>query len=346
MPPRRGASGGGWSRLRPVEQDPLDVYGLPSKGETRLSNFKTQERYYTKIIERYLAFCTEASDRDALLARFASLELADAADSAETSEKARASLAVPSKPGAGDGGGGGGQCAGEEEGHRRGRCRRPSTASKDLGDVLLALRKLREAIVATGRADDFAAHAYLFCIRLAILAKQPEAYHPAILHLLRTIHRVRPLTSLEHQEVVAYLVLDAACRRGDLAAAFRLRCAHRLRSATVDAVLAAVARDDWVAFYRLRRHRVDGHQAKLLEFAEHDLRVHTLKCFGRAYLRLEDVGVLEAATGLGWADLQSKYGVGWERDGRAVIIRKIQPRKPPPAAAAVAAETPAPTTAS
>lgn len=34
MAPNRGASGP-WSRLKPVEQDPLEIMGLPSKGETR-----------------------------------------------------------------------------------------------------------------------------------------------------------------------------------------------------------------------------------------------------------------------------------------------------------------------
>jgi len=35
MAPNRGASGGPWGRLKPVELDPLDSIGLPSKGDTR-----------------------------------------------------------------------------------------------------------------------------------------------------------------------------------------------------------------------------------------------------------------------------------------------------------------------
>ncbi|EFX00511.1 hypothetical protein CMQ_7513 [Grosmannia clavigera kw1407] len=285
-----------WSRLRPVQQNPLDAYGLPSKGETRLHDFKTQELYYTKIIERYLAFCTEADGREELLAWFASFERA----SASASESAATSTTAGPKT---------------------------VSAAKDLSDVLLALRKLREAIVATKRADDFSVHVYLFCIRQAILARQPEAYHPAILYLLRVMARQHPLTRVEAHEVTAYLVLDAACRRGDLAEAYRLRSQHRFRNRTVDGVLAALARDDWLAFRRLLQS-VDGHQAKLLECAEHGLRVHTLKCFGRAYLRLDDVAYLESVTGMEWADLQRKYGVGWERDGKAVIIRKAKPKTP------------------
>lgn len=218
-----------------------------------------------------------------------------------------------------------------------------AAASRDLTMVLAALRKLREAIVATGRADDFATQVYLFCIRLAILAKHPQSYHPAILHLLRSIHRRRPLNAVELHEVAAYRVLDAACRRGDLAEAYHLRCLYKLRNGTVDTALRALAHDDWVALRRLigggssgvnRGGCADGHQIKLLEYAVHDLRVHTLKCFGRAYLRLEDVGFLEASTGIGWAELQKQYNVGWELDGKAVVIRKMQPKEPAAAAAA------------
>ena len=234
-----------------------------------------------------------------------------------------------------------------------------AAASRDLTMVLSALRKLREAIVATSRADDFATQVYLFCIRLAILAKHHQSYHPAILHLLRSIHRRRPLNSAELNEVAIYRVLDAACRRGDLAEAYHLRYLYKLRNTTVDTALRALAQDDWVALQRLigfgggnavggasatgggsgrssRGACADGHQIKLLEYAVHNMRVHTLKCFGRAYLRLEDVAFLEASTGLGWKLLQKDYDVGWELDGKAVIIRKMQPKTPAPVATATA----------
>ncbi|CAK7267793.1 hypothetical protein SEPCBS119000_002732 [Sporothrix epigloea] len=338
MPPLRGPASGVWGRLRPADVDPLEVYGLPSKGETRLSDFKTQERFYGKIVERYLQFCTEAKGRDGLLQRFASLELRDHAvvepapawrvtagstprgstSAAATSDSVVVVVPTPESAAA------------------------LAAASRDLSMVLAALRKLREAIVATGRIDDFATQVYLFCIRLAILAKHHQSYHPAILHLLRSIHRYRPLNSAELHEVVTYRVLDAACRRGDLAEAYHLRCLYKLRNATVEAVLRALAQDDWIALQRLigtgngsgRGACADGHQIKLLEHAVHHMRVHTLKSFGRAYLQLEDVGFLEASTGLGWAELQKQYNVGWERNGKAVVIRKVQPKGAVPAATA------------
>lgn len=230
--------------------------------------------------------------------------------------------------------------------------------SKDLTVIMMALRKLREAIVASKRADDFAVQTYLFCIRLAVLVKQPESYHPAIQHLLRRInnrpqqsqqhqqelllsptspdhqhqhhnrnHRhqqqQQPLTTVELQEVVGYLVLDAACRRGDLAEAHASRLRYGLRDGRVDAVLAALAHDNYAAFWRLRG-QVDGHKARLMEFAEPSMRRHALLCLGRSYLAVDCSFLERCAGGRAWADLQKHDAVGWERDGQRVVIRRIK----------------------
>ncbi|KAF9871400.1 hypothetical protein CkaCkLH20_11047 [Colletotrichum karsti] len=281
---------GPWGRLKPVDLDPLESIGLPSKGDTRLLDFKTQERYYTKIVERYMTFCSDAGERDELLRRFASLDIKDGPGlSAASSPRL-----PPDDP----------------------------ANTKALSDVMMALRKLREGIVASKRTDDFAIQAYLFNIRLSVLVKHPESYHPAILHVLRAIHPARNLTSVELQEVLGYLVLDAACRRGDLAEAYAIRHRHGLRDAKVDAVLGALAHDNFVAFRRVQRN-VDGHRAKLMEFAETEMRTHVLKCFGRTYLGV-DQEWLERCAGESWDVLVRERGVGWELDGKRVVIRKVR----------------------
>ncbi|OIW28566.1 hypothetical protein CONLIGDRAFT_383587 [Coniochaeta ligniaria NRRL 30616] len=281
---------GAWNRLRPVTEDPLEEYGLPSKGDRRLLIPSNQERFYGKIAERYMSFCTEAGDSTSLLKSFASLHLTDAAPTPASSTPA------PS----------------------------PAPSSTDLSHILAALRKLREGIVASKRADAFATQVYLFAIRLGILCAHPETYHPALLHLLRVIHPRHALTAVELHEAASYLVLDAACRRGDLAEAYRLRNSYRLRDGKIDAVLAALVRDDWVAFFRVKKG-VDGHRARLLEFAEDAVRRHLLKAFGRAYLSAP-VKFLEASSGLEWEELRTRYKVGWELDDGRVVIRKIQGR--------------------
>ncbi|KAF2968590.1 hypothetical protein GQX73_g4958 [Xylaria multiplex] len=297
---RGGARGGRapsapWSRLKPVDLDPLESMGLPSKGDNRLLDFKTQERYYTKIVDRYMTFCSDAGERDELLRRFASHSSPPINN---TPSRPVPKNVKPSNP--------------KQDG------------SKALSDVLSALRKLREGIVASKRTDDFAIQAYLFCIRSSILVKHPESYHPAILHLLRRIHPVHSMTTVELNEVTSYLVLDTACRRNNLGEAFALRHQYGLKDSKVNAVLDALTHDNYVEFKRLRQ-RVDGHRAKLLEYAEEPVRKHLLKCFGRTYLSV-DLSFLETCADSSWARLTAEDGVGWELDGSKVVIRKVKAR--------------------
>ena len=304
-----------------MEMDPLESMGLPSKGDTRcvanagqpccfacvlalimryrLLDLRTQEKYYTKIVERYMTFCSDAGQRDELLRRFSCLEISSAGPGLT-----RASTRAPATPVA--------------------DAVKTPASSKALSDVLMALRKLREGIVASKRADDFAVQAYLFNIRLSILVMQPESYHPALLHLLRAIHPAQPLTSVELEEVVGYLVLDVACRRGQLADAFALQRRWELRDGKVNAALKALVHDNYVAFQKVRRD-VDGHTAKVMEWAEAGMRVHALKCFGRTYMSV-DLDFVEKTTGAKWADLKQNDGVGWELEGGKVVIRKVKAR--------------------
>ncbi|KAI1434696.1 hypothetical protein GGR50DRAFT_389149 [Xylaria sp. CBS 124048] len=283
-----------WSRLKPVELDPLEAMGLPSKGDNRLLDSKTQERYYTKIIERYMTFCSDAGERDELLRRFASLNISSTHDTSTGRPSFGDVKTQPPQPG----------------------------NSKALSDVLSALRKLREGIVGSKRTDDFAIQAYLFCIRLSVLVKHPDSYHPAILHLLRRIQPAHSMTTVELNEVVSYLVLDTACRRNNLREAFEIRHRYRLRDSKVDAVLDALAHDNYFEFNRLK-HKVDGHRAKLLEHAEEGMRKHLLKCFGRTYLSV-DLSFLEACADASWSRLTADDGVGWELQGSKVVIRKVK----------------------
>jgi hypothetical protein len=132
------------------------------------------------------------------------------------------------------------------------------------------------------------------------------------------------LTSVELHEVVGYLVLDAACRRGDLAEAYALRNRHALADAKVDLVLKALVGDNWVVWRRVKK-QMDGYRVKLMEFAEARVKGHTLKAFGRAYHSVP-VGVLEEQTGCEWAELTGRFGVGWELEAGKVVIRRVQGR--------------------
>lgn len=198
------------------------------------------------------------------------------------------------------------------------------SGQKDLAILMMAMRKLREGIVASNRVDDFAIQAYIFCIRLSILVKQMESYHPAILHLLKKMHTVHPLAKTELNEFVGYLVLDLACRQNDLAQAYSVRLEWHLQDTKVDAVLRALAHDNYFLFWKVKRS-VDGYKAKLIEFSEEGMRRQTLKCLARGYLSIDQQS-LEQFTSTTWTSLTNDFGVGWQLEGTKIIIRKPKMR--------------------
>jgi hypothetical protein len=194
------------------------------------------------------------------------------------------------------------------------------TPSPELQLILSAMRKLREAIVATRRHDNFAQRAYIFIIHAALLVQSWESYVPALLYLLQEIHPRTPLPTHELNEFVHYHILDLACRLGDYHGAYAVRIVYGARDRRVDAILRALVRDDWVLFWRVRR-RVDGHQRALLGFAEEGVRLHALKCLAKTYLSVGKTFV-EASADKEWTDLV-KNGVGWElTEGDKVVIRR------------------------
>ncbi|KLU88877.1 hypothetical protein MAPG_07858 [Magnaporthiopsis poae ATCC 64411] len=338
MPSGRGPSSA-WGRLKPVELDPLEAMGLPSKGETRLLDFKTQNQYYTEIVKRYLAFCSDAGGRDSLLAQFAALSVEPSATSG-----AAAAAATGSSSSSG--------------GSSIYSLPQPTTAtiaaatadsstggakSKDLTVIMMALRKLREAIVASKRADDFAVQTYLFCIRLAVLVKQPESYHSAIQHLLRRINN-RPQQQQQSQQQQEQLLSPTSPdsqhqHHGHNHSRHQQQQQKSRRLGRTSVVLSHAghwrgSQDPITMRRELKRdnstvvppsgNKFFGHKARLMEFAEPSMRRHALLCLGRSYLSVDCSFLERCAGGRAWADLQKHDAVGWERDGQRVVIRRIK----------------------
>ncbi|KAK8194831.1 uncharacterized protein BKA78DRAFT_94890 [Phyllosticta capitalensis] len=288
-----------WSRLKSAPSDPLEAYGLPSKGETRLNDFRAQESYYNKIVERYMKFCAGAGGADKLAQQFEALHLASEAAAPAAGPTAQKTLSA--------------------------RSIANRNSSIELEMVLSAMRKLREAIVASHRVDRFAQRAYIFIIHASILSRAWESYLPALLYLLQNIHENTPMTTSEFNEFAGLHILDVACRQGDLATAFRKKSkveyGYHDPTGRVDSLLKALVMDDWVTFWRLSK-RVEGYQKRIMEFKEEDIRIHALKCMGRSYFTA-DRSFIEKCTGRSWEELVKKNGVGWElqEDGEKVVIR-------------------------
>jgi hypothetical protein len=287
---------------------------------TRLLNFKTQEQYYTKIVDRYMSFCSNAGRGDELLRRMAHLSLQTREGSRPQplpkplTGLASSMWASPAEKST---------SASPKTTLTTGKSTEIDT-TKDLSVLTMSMRKLREGIVASKRVDEFSTQVYIFCIRLSILIKHMESYHPALLHLLCQIHPIRPLSRLELQEFAGYLVLDLACRQQDLAQAHAVRIRHGLNDKKVLAVLDALVHDNYYIFWRVKR-TVDGHKAKLMEYAEDAMRMHALKCLARTYFTVS-LQFLEQMTGSTWDVLVKENQVGWELKGEEVMIRKPKTR--------------------
>jgi hypothetical protein len=291
-----------------------------------LLDIKAQESFYNKIVARYMQFCTRhCKDLDSA---FASISLEDSVSASPDSAcnpplaQAPAALERPTTPSTPER---------VSSSPAKSGTAPPSPPSQELSVILLALRKLREALLATSSSalsPVFSQRVHVFCIRLAILAFHPLSYHPPLKHLLFVLHSSQyPLPGPELSEMTTYLTLDLACRQHDMARAFSMRSHSRLyghyESRNVDEILGAVATGNWIAFWSVRR-KVDGYVRALMQWAIPTLRRNTLKALGRAYLNCDVEWILESSTGgeMGWEELVEKENIGWILDGGKVIIRK------------------------
>ena len=101
-----------------------------------------------------------------------------------------------------------------------------------------------------------------------------------------------------------------------------MRVKYELGDGKVSKVVKVICYDDYVGYWRLMRS-VDGHKAKIMEYAEDGMRVHSLKCVGRAYFQVPK-SFVEHTANAKWEVLVDKYKVGWELNGEEVVIRKAK----------------------
>lgn len=297
----------------------------------RLLESKAQESFYNKIVARYMQFCSNHSkDLDSA---FASLSVEDSTTSslespltahvAHTPQGSRFPITASLPEGVSSSVQGLNPSLPSPQ--------PPPPPSRELVIILLALRKLREALLATSSSaisPVFSQRVHVFSIRLAILAFHPPSYHPPLIHLLFVLHTSQfPLPNSELSEMTTYLILDLACRQQDMASAFCLRSSSRLhqgyKSSIVNEILGAIVINNWVAFWRVRR-KVDGYVRALMQWIVPSLRRNCLKALGRSYLNCDIKWILQSATGAetSWEELAEKENIGWIVDGSKVIIRK------------------------
>ena len=287
-----------------------------------------QESFYQKIVNRYMLFCTRYSKT--LDEAFSSLSFNE-----RIASSSEAMLHSPSEP----------LLPGmirpltpsppmqvtppeRNDGYLRNAA---NQSSSELTIILLALRKLREGLLATSSSalsPHFSQRVHVFSIRVALLALHPSSYHPSLLHLLFTLHsQEHPLPTSELWEMLTYMILDLACRQNELGEAFALnvRCKGQMsyENTHVDSLLAAIATNNCAMFWRVRR-MVDGYVRAVLHWKTGDVCKKALKTIARSYMICDLQWILRCTSGKGltWDELVESEDVGWKREGEHIIIRK------------------------
>lgn len=285
----------------------------PAAHNLRLNDFRTQETFLNRITERYMKLC--ALNRGDLESLFASA--ASPTPTSLTSSLSSLSLtahAPAPKPAPLSGLNSPALVAASQ------------LSAQELATVLSALRKLREGVTASGRADAFAHRAYFFTIHVSLLCRDWASYVPALHTLLYSLHPRNPLSQSQLHEYVGYQMLDLACRQGDFAGARETKVRFGYKDRRVEMLLSALVSDNWVAFWRAKRG-VDGYQRALCGFAEQGVRVNALKVIGKSYL-VCDRRWVEDASGKEWEQLKED-GVGWElEEGGRVVVRRVRAKAP------------------
>ncbi|KAK9448051.1 uncharacterized protein V1518DRAFT_456781 [Limtongia smithiae] len=278
----------------------VDDFGFVSRsGETRLQHDAAlQARYFTYLQQQYLLACAAAPGSDALRRTFERLSLGEDGGDNDDDEAAAAAAAA------------------RESALRR---------------VLLGLRKLRQAILASGPPSAFGKDVFMFSVNVAVPTGQHEQYVPAMKWLLDDASAL--LTNAEAREVGALLTLHLAHFSNDVPAAFGAMQRYNVfGDLALRQVVHAWADRDYVLWRRLFRRESDPARRRMMDFGDRQMAMETLKRIGAAYFFMPQQDV-EALAGLPWRDCVEKLGCGWRREEQGRIV--IRERRPRPAAAAV-----------
>ena len=196
----------------------------------------------------------------------------------------------------------------------------------ELATIITAMRKFRESIIASRCTDSFALSSYAFIIRATILVGTMEAYHPALLHLLRHIlpadASTKPLLEMR-QEFVGYFILDLACRQEDLEEAHHVRYASKYKDRTVNGLLTAITRQDWYSYWRYRE-QLDKYQKQLCAKADERMRMRALDCLEASYRPQLPKSYIETAAAKRFSiEELHKVKPNWEvKEDDIVVIRR------------------------
>ena len=197
-----------------------------------------------------------------------------------------------------------------------------TSETKAMPVVTQAMRKLREAIVATQRRDIFAQGAYMFMLHAAILICHVESYHPTILYLLRCIHPITPLSGSLHSQILSYHIMDLACRQKKYDQAFEMIARTSVLQPSIPLLVQALVRGNWVQFCHVKKG-LQVYVRRIIDSSDH-VSLHALSCIQKTYLSV-DKQFVERTITVAWDRLKSKHDLQWAMEQDVLKIR--QPKR-------------------
>lgn len=186
----------------------------------------------------------------------------------------------------------------------------------------MALRKLREAILATKRRDGFARAVFVYSIRVGIQLRSMETYHAALLYYVRSLCDASPATSREREECQLYHVLDLACRLRDMQRACAAMDKFGLWSSTVGESLHSIITNNWSRFWYCYHLSTDL-QRKLLDNMAETIRDHAFASLQRSYFTV-DRPFAERCFGQPVDAVSTKYKL--QVEGDTIVLRRHKGR--------------------
>ncbi|KAK9381814.1 uncharacterized protein V2V93DRAFT_367934 [Kockiozyma suomiensis] len=286
--------------------DLVDDFGLVSRGndDRLLHDEALQTRYFNKLQRKYLSACASAPGVEALRRTLESLSVSN---NTSNLNSARVQATDTSFDGLNS-------RDAKDEAERR----------MALDQVVLGLRKLREAILASGPPTAFGKSVFLFTVRVTVPIGHYESYVPAMKCLLDVISQTQPLTKAERHEIGALYLLHLTHFSNNMSEAFEAMQKYGLAD---DLTLRQTLQAWWDRDYVLWRRRFvkekDPARRKLMEYGDRTMALEALKRVGAAYFFMKREE-LEKITGWPWTRCVDELGCGWrhEQDSSLIVIRE------------------------
>ena len=197
-----------------------------------------------------------------------------------------------------------------------------SLETPSLDSILIALRKLREAMICY-RMDDFSKKVFLFSVRFAACIGHYQTYIPSINFLLKP-GNISSLSGSEAKDISILLVLHTAHFNKSTAMSFRLYFKYHLDDDKIFHILRSWATNDYFNWIRLYNSEIDHAVSVVMKFGLPHIMNVMLKSFTRSYFNfsLKDFQENYLPKGYTYEEFNQEFNTNWKVNGSNIVVRE------------------------